>query len=99
MKLLHIQSFNRMSNVTLNATMKLLQKGFLEACLPKFFDGAIKYIRAMGLSYEKNPCLQKIIVYCFAKRSMSNLMCAQYVLKWFQDGRMQTPTSTFLKRY
>jgi hypothetical protein len=31
--------------------------------------------------------------------SMLNLMCAQYVMKRIQDGRMQTPTSTFLKRY
>jgi hypothetical protein len=33
-KLLHIKSFSRMSNVVFNATMKLLQKGYLEVCLP-----------------------------------------------------------------
>jgi hypothetical protein len=51
-KLLHIKSFNRMSNVTFNAMMKLLQKGFLEACLADSFDEPMKYIRSMGLGYE-----------------------------------------------
>jgi hypothetical protein len=55
--LLHIKSFSRMSNVTFSATMKLLQKGFLEACLPYSFDEALKYIHSMGLGYEINPCL------------------------------------------
>ena len=36
-KLLHIKSFSRMSNVAFNATMNLLQKGFPEACLPDSF--------------------------------------------------------------
>jgi hypothetical protein len=39
--------------------MKLLQKGFPEACFPNSFDEAMKYIRSMGLGYEKNPSLQK----------------------------------------
>jgi hypothetical protein len=51
--LLHIKSFSRMSNVAFNATMNLLQKGFPEACLPYSFDAAMKYIRSMGLGYEK----------------------------------------------
>jgi hypothetical protein len=58
-KLLHIKSFSRMSNVTFNTTMNLLQKGFPEACFPDYFDAVMKYIRSMGLGYEKNPCLQK----------------------------------------
>jgi hypothetical protein len=55
LKLLHIKSFSRTSNVAfnVNATVKLLQKGFLEACLPNSFDEAMKYIRSMGLGYEK----------------------------------------------
>jgi hypothetical protein len=48
-----------MRNVTFNATMKLLQKGFPEACLPNSFDEAMKYIHSMVLDYKKNPCLQK----------------------------------------
>jgi hypothetical protein len=100
LKLLHIKSFSRTSNVAfnVNATVKLLQKGFLEACLPNSFDEAMKYIRSMGLGYEKSM-FAKIIMYYFTKRSMSNLMCVHYVVKRIQDGRMQTPTSTFLKRY
>jgi hypothetical protein len=97
-KLLHIKSFSRLSNVTFNAMTNLLQKGFPEACLPDSFDAKIKYICSMELNYEKSM-FAKIIVYCFARRSMSNLMCAQYVVKRIQDGRMQIPTSTFLKRY
>jgi hypothetical protein len=59
-KLLHVNSsFSRMRNVTFNATMKLLQKGFPEACLPNSFDEAMKYIHSMVLDYKKNPCLQK----------------------------------------
>jgi hypothetical protein len=97
-KLLHIKPFSRMSNVAFNATMNLLQKGFPKACLPDIFDAAMKYIRSMGLGYEKSM-FAKIIVYCFARRSMSNLMCAQHVVKRIQDERIQTPTSVFLKRY
>jgi hypothetical protein len=48
-KLFHINSFGRMSNVAFNAMMKLLQKGFPEACLPNSFDEAMKYIRSMRL--------------------------------------------------
>jgi hypothetical protein len=58
-KLLQIKSSSRMSNITFNATMNLLQKGFPEACLPNSFDAAMKHIRSMGLGYEKNPYLQK----------------------------------------
>jgi hypothetical protein len=87
-----------MSNVTFNATMNLLQKGFPEACLPDSFHLAMKYIHSMGLSYEKIHVCKNICI-LFARRSMSNLMCAQYVVKWIQDGRMQTPTNAFLKRY
>jgi hypothetical protein len=52
-KLVHIKSFSMMSNVTLNLTMKLLQKGFPKSCLPKSFEKAMKYICDMGLGYEK----------------------------------------------
>jgi hypothetical protein len=87
-----------MSNIAFNEMMMLSQKGFPEACLPDSFDVAMKYIRFMGLCYEKKSMFEKIIVYCFA-RSMLNLMCSQYVVKQIQNGRMQTPTSAFLKRY
>jgi hypothetical protein len=50
-KLHHIKSFSRMSNISFNVTMKLLQKKFPEACLPDSFDETMKYIRSMGLGY------------------------------------------------
>jgi hypothetical protein len=76
-----------MCNIALNAIMNLFQKGFPQVCLPNSFNAAVKYIRSMVLGYEKiHVC--KIIVCCFARRSMSNLMCAQYVVKWIQDGRI-----------
>jgi hypothetical protein len=62
--LLHTKSFSRMSNIAFYATMKLLQKGFSEACLPNLFDEAIKYIRSMGLSYEKiHVCKNNCILF------------------------------------
>jgi hypothetical protein len=36
----------------------------------------------------KKSMFAKIIVYCFAGRSMSNLMCAKYVVKQIQGGTM-----------
>jgi hypothetical protein len=33
--------------------MKLLEKAFPKACLPTSFDESMKYIRGMGLIYEK----------------------------------------------
>jgi hypothetical protein len=50
-KLLHIKSFSRMSNVAFNEMMNLLQKGFPEACLLDSFDAVLKYIRSMGFGY------------------------------------------------
>jgi hypothetical protein len=68
-KLLHINSFGWISNVTLNAMMKLLQKEFVEACPPDSFNEAMMYLRSMGLFYEKSM-FAKIIVYYFARRCM-----------------------------
>jgi hypothetical protein len=65
--LLHIKSFSRMSNVTFNATMKLLQKRFLEACLPYSFDEAMKYLYFPWDLAMKKSMFVKIIVYCFCQ--------------------------------
>jgi hypothetical protein len=98
MKLLHIKSFSWMSNVAFNATMNLLQKEFPEACLPDSFDAAMKYIRSMGLGYKKiHVCKNNCIL--FRKEKCVKLDVCPYAVKQIQDGRMQTPTSMFLKRY
>jgi hypothetical protein len=57
-----------MSNVAFNATMNLLQKGFPKACLLDSFDAAMKYIRSMGLGYEKiHVCKNNCILFCKEK--------------------------------
>jgi hypothetical protein len=87
-----------MSNVAFNELMNLLQKGFPEACVLDSFDAVMKYIRSMGFGYEKiHVCKYNCIL--LRKEKYVKLDGAQYVVKQIQDGRMQTPTSTFLKRY
>jgi hypothetical protein len=53
-----------MRNVAFNAMMNLLQKGFPEVCLLDSFDAVMKYIRSMGLSYEKiHVCKNNCILF------------------------------------
>jgi len=51
-KLLHIKSYYRISNVVLTAILKLLSLSFPHSCLPASYNEAKKLIRALGLGYE-----------------------------------------------
>lgn len=51
-RLLHIKSFYRISNVAFNAILKLLSLAFPNCSLPASFHEAKKLIRALGLGYE-----------------------------------------------
>jgi hypothetical protein len=66
-KLLHIKSFSRISNVAVNAMMKLLKKGFPEVCLPDSFDGAMKNIHFMALRYKIHVCKSNCTLFCKKK--------------------------------
>jgi hypothetical protein len=50
-KLLHIKSFYRISNVAFNAILKLLSLAFPQCSLPSSYNEAKKLIRALGLGY------------------------------------------------
>uniref|UniRef100_K4AIS1 DUF4218 domain-containing protein n=1 Tax=Setaria italica TaxID=4555 RepID=K4AIS1_SETIT len=47
MKLLHIKSFYRISNVAFNGILKVVSLAFPGACVATSYDDAMKYIRAM----------------------------------------------------
>ena len=84
-KLLHIKSFNQISNVTFNAIMKLLEKAFLDAFLLTSFDDAMKYIRGMGLGYEKiHVCKNNCVL--FRKEKYAKLdvcpVCCEADSRW-----------------
>ena len=50
-KLLHIKSFYRISNVAFNAILKLLSSAFPACSIPTSYHEAKKLIRALGLGY------------------------------------------------
>jgi len=51
-KLLHMKSFYRMSNVGFSAFLKLLRLAFPKCSIPASYDEAKKVIRALGLGYD-----------------------------------------------
>ncbi|WVZ49373.1 hypothetical protein U9M48_000740, partial [Paspalum notatum var. saurae] len=51
-KLLHIKSFYRISNVAFTALLKLLSSAFPDCSIPASYYEAKKLIRALGLGYE-----------------------------------------------
>jgi hypothetical protein len=51
-RLLHIKSFYRISNVAFNAILKLLSLSFPQCSLPASYNEAKKLIRVLGLGYE-----------------------------------------------
>jgi len=51
-RLLHIKSFYRISNVAFNAILKLLSSAFPNCSLPASFHEAKKLICALGLGYD-----------------------------------------------
>ena len=50
-RLLHIKSFYRISNVAFNAILKLLSSAFPACSIPTSYHEAKKLIRALGLGY------------------------------------------------
>jgi hypothetical protein len=65
--------------------MNLLRKGFPEACLPDSFDAAMKYIRSMGLGYEKvHVCKNNCILFCKEKYVKLDvcLVCCEADSRW-----------------
>ena len=50
-KLLHIKSFYRISNVAFNAILQLLVIQFPNSTIPKSYDEALSIIRGLGLGY------------------------------------------------
>ena len=61
-RLLHIKSFYRISNVAFNAIVKLLSLLFPQCSLPASYNEAKKLIRVLGLGYEsihvcRNNCV------------------------------------------
>jgi hypothetical protein len=51
-KLLHIKSFYRISNVAFSVILKLLSLAFPQCCVPASYKEAKKLIKVLGLGYE-----------------------------------------------
>ena len=61
-RLLHIKSFYRISNMAFDALLNLLSAALPKCDLPKSYDDAKKYLRELGLGYNsihvcKNNCV------------------------------------------
>jgi hypothetical protein len=57
-KLLHIKSFYRISNVAFSIILKLLSLAFPQCCVPTSYKEAKKLIKALGHGYESiHVCL------------------------------------------
>ena len=51
-RLLHIKSYYRVSNIAFSAFLKLLSGSFPNCCLLDSYDKAKKYLKELGLGYE-----------------------------------------------
>jgi hypothetical protein len=92
-KLLHIKSFYRISNVGFTAILKLLKSGFPNCSLPSSFGEAKKLIRALGLGYVSiHVCVNNCVLFRnnYAKHD-------QCPISVNQDGKIQINGS--LRRY
>ena len=63
-KLLHIKSFYRISNVVFTAILKFLSLAFPHCSLPTSYKEARKLIKALGLGYESiHVCLNNCVLF------------------------------------
>ncbi|XP_066354558.1 uncharacterized protein [Miscanthus floridulus] len=51
-RLPHIKSFYRISNIAISVILKLLARSFPNSCLPDSYDKAKTYLKELGLGYE-----------------------------------------------
>lgn len=91
-KLLHIKSFYRISNVAFTALLKLLSSAFPACFLPTCYNEGKNFIRALGLGYDsihvcKNNCV------LFRKEYANNDECPVCGESRWKDaeGRKQIP--------
>jgi len=99
-KLLHIKSFYRISNVAFNAFLKLLSVQFPKCSIPASYAEAKKVIRALGLGYDSihvfpNNC----VLFRKELAKMDNcLVCG--ASRWKdEDTRMQIPNKVLRHVY
>ncbi|XP_044383493.1 uncharacterized protein [Triticum aestivum] len=91
-KLLHIKSFCRISNVAFNAILALLAKSFPKCSIPKSYDEALKFIRALGLGYDSiHVCPNNYVL--FRKQYANHDECPVCgASRWKDsDGKKQIP--------
>ena len=63
-KLLHIKSFYRISNVAFTALLMLLSSAFPDCSIPASHSEAKKLIRALGLEYESiHVCTNNCVLF------------------------------------
>ncbi|GJN13237.1 hypothetical protein PR202_ga31585 [Eleusine coracana subsp. coracana] len=93
-KLLHLKSFYRISNVAFTAILKLLSSAFPHCSLPTSYQEAKKFICSLGLGYDSiHMCPNNCVL--FRKEYGKHNECPVVV---HQGGRIQLEKSS-LRRY
>ena len=94
-KLLHIKSFYRISNVAFTAFVKLLAEHSHIALFLHLTRKQRNLFMLWDLDIIQSMCA-RITVYCFG-RIMQHTMCVQYVAH--QDGKIKMEGKKFLRKY
>jgi hypothetical protein len=92
-KLLHIKSFYRISNVAFTAILKLLSAAFLDCSLPASYHEAKNVINASGLGYDSiHVCPNNCVLFRkeYAKHDEC-LVCGASRWKDSSDGKKHIP--------
>ncbi|WVZ84337.1 hypothetical protein U9M48_031378 [Paspalum notatum var. saurae] len=99
-KLLHIKSFYRISNVAFNALLVLLSSTFPECCIPASHQEAKKLIRVLGLGYVSiHVCPNNCIL--FQKGYKNYNECPVCGASRWKDanGSKRIPQKVLLRRF
>jgi len=91
-KLLHIKSFYRISNVAFTALLKLLSSAFPNCSIPATYEEAKRLIRALGLGYNSiHVCPNNCVL--FRKNLEKNDVCPVCGASRWKDngGRKKIP--------
>jgi len=94
-KLLHIKSFYRISNVAFTALLKLLSSAFPNCSIPATYGKQRDLSVHWGSDTIQSMCA-RIIVFCFG-RTWRKMMFVQFVVH--QDGKTMVGERRFLRRF
>jgi hypothetical protein len=94
-KLLHIKSFYKISNVAFTALLKVLSSTFPNCSIPATYEEAKRLIRALGLGYNSiHVCPNNCVLF---RKTLEKKMFVRFVVH--QDGKTMVEERRFLRKF